>query len=798
MFFLKTNVYCIIEIYKGVKFVMRSYIQNGISLTLALSMTVCCLSGCGTSNTAHITDTGSSNDKVKEETKSAEVEALLTSKLGEAENTDKKETVYVEMNADGSVSKTTVSDILKVSGADNISDVSELKDITNISGDEVFARDNGKLIWENRGKNISYQGTTTKAAPIDISVTYYLDDKKISPDDLAGKSGKVKIVYDYSNNTEKDNGEFIPFLTLTGMVLNSDFSNITVDNGKIVEYNDSNIVIGYAAPGFKENLLETIDKADKYISDIDIPCSLTITADVKNFSMDMALTVATSKLGDLDLEDTLDFSDVEAQMDELADGGSSLAEGAEDLNGGAVKLKGGSAKINNGVTDIAKYTEKLSDGTKELFSKYSLFNKSLLEALASTDNGAKKAYKGTKDLKNGAVSLDDGAKKLDSGANTLNGGALDLDTAAGQIKSGAKDLSDGLCTAKAAFEDLKNDNGSVKQGLNSGSKALKNGAKEANAGVKELARTLQETPSSVQTQIDQIILKLNTATGGMIGNKEALNNVAEGINEAVKQGMELNAVLKAKGIDIQTYYTLLQAYYSIQTLESVKSAFEAQISAKSAEINKLIDGMDILEQGTSSLDSGISTLYLGISQLNIGALALSQGTSQLKDGTGSLTSGTKNLTSGTKDLTAGTKKLKSGALTLNSGMKQLSEGTGELKSKIGAASPQIKTGINTINSGAVQISGGAKTLSGGAASLNNGIVTLADGTKKLKNGALKLNNEGISKITGIFGEDTKNALDRIEDILNAGKNYKSFTGINNRMSGEVKFIFKTAEIKAEK
>lgn len=686
---------------------MKNCIQKGISLTLVASMVVCGFSGCGTTKTTDNTD--KTLGTAKETNNEANVEALLTGKLGDAKDTDKKETVYVEMNADGTVTKTTVSDVLKVKGKDNISDISDLTDITNISGDEAFTTDNGKLIWENKGKNISYQGTTTKSAPIDIKVSYYLDDKEISPEDLAGKSGKVKIVYDYTNNSKEVAGNFVPFITLTGMILDDNFSNVTVDNGKVVDYDDKKIVVGYAAPGFKDHLLDTIDKAKDYISDIDIPESVTITADVKDFSMDMALTVATSELGDIDLKDTLDFSDIEGKMDELKDGTDELVNGATKLNNGANELKSGSSKINSGASDIAKYTSTLSDGTKELLGKYSIFNQSLLEALASADDGA------------------------------------------GKLNKGAKDLSSGLATAKAAFEDTKKS-----QGLNNGAKALNKGAKEANAGVKQLAQTLQGTPSSIQTQIDGIIAKLNAATGGLISSEKVLNQIVEGINGAVTKGMDLNTVLTAKGLDVNTYYTLLQAYYSVQTLESVKSTFEAQISASAADIQKLLAGMDSLEAGTTSLSSGVTKLYSGIKQLNTGAATLAKGTADLKSG------------------------------------------TGELKSKIGAASPQIKSGIGTVNSGASQISDGAKTLAAGTKTLDNGIVTLVNGTKDLKDGTIKLNKEGISKITEIFGEDTKDAVNKIEDVLNAGKKYNSFSGINSDMSGDVKFIFKTAEIKSEK
>ena len=136
--------------------------------------------------------------------------------------------------------------------------------------------------------------------------------------------------------------------------------------------------------------------------------------------------------------------------------------------------------------------------------------------------------------------------------------------------------------------------------------------------------------------------------------------------------------------------------------------------------------------------------------------------------------------------------------TLNNGMKSLTDGTKQMKSKLGDASPKLLDGIKTVKDGSGQISNGASTLASGSKTLGDGIITLADGTKTLKDGAIKLNKDGISKITDIFGKDAKDAINKIEDTLNAGKDYKSFSGINEGMDGSVKFIFKTAEIKADK
>ena len=73
------------------------------------------------------------------------------------------------------------------------------------------------------------------------------------------------------------------------MLPNDEYTNVTIDHGKIVSDGDKNIVVGLGFPGLEENLnLEGKD------IDIDIPDSFTITADVKNASVGPTMTVASS------------------------------------------------------------------------------------------------------------------------------------------------------------------------------------------------------------------------------------------------------------------------------------------------------------------------------------------------------------------------------------------------------------------------------------------------------------------------------------------------------------------------
>ena len=170
---------------------------------------------------------------------------------------EKEQTVYVNADQNGNVEKVIVSNWLKNTDKEStLEDNSELNDITNVKGEESYTQgSNGKLVWAADGNDIYYQGETSKELPVSVKMTYFLDGREISAADLAGKSGKVKIRIDYTNN-EKDGDVYVPFMVIFGMVLNEDFTNIKVTNGKVISNGNNNMVVGTALPGLKESLQE--------------------------------------------------------------------------------------------------------------------------------------------------------------------------------------------------------------------------------------------------------------------------------------------------------------------------------------------------------------------------------------------------------------------------------------------------------------------------------------------------------------------------------------------------------------
>lgn len=130
-------------------------------------------------------DSKTSSDKEKNETKEV----------------GKDETVYVKLNPDGTKKEVIVSDWLKnPDGTKSIEDASDLSDIKNVKGDESYAANDDGLLWESGGNDIYYQGTSDKELPVSMKISYFLDGKEVSPEEIAGKSGKVTIRYEYENH----------------------------------------------------------------------------------------------------------------------------------------------------------------------------------------------------------------------------------------------------------------------------------------------------------------------------------------------------------------------------------------------------------------------------------------------------------------------------------------------------------------------------------------------------------------------------------------------------------------------
>ncbi len=323
--------------------------------------------------TAIAVTSGKKKDTEKTAAATEEKAETLSSKA------EKNETVYVIAGADGSVEKIIVSDWIKNSlNAAKLTDKSELKDAENVKGDETYTMSSDNMkVWDAQGNDIYYKGSIDKELPVKLSVSYKLDGKEIAPDKLAGKSGKVTVRYDYSNNQYetvnidgKEEKIYVPFAMLTGMLLDNDvFTNIEVTNGKIINDGDHSAVAGIAFPGLQSNLNISKDK-------LNIPDYVEITADVKNFKMSNTVTIAANNLfNEIDTSKVNSVSELEEQlskvtsaMTQLTDGSSQLYSGLVTLLGKSDELIAGVNKLAAGLTELTSQNGNLTSGATQVFN----------------------------------------------------------------------------------------------------------------------------------------------------------------------------------------------------------------------------------------------------------------------------------------------------------------------------------------------------------------------------------------------------------------------------------------------
>lgn len=157
----------------------------------------------------------------------------------------KEETVYSKLNTSGDSYSTLSSCHLINSENDSmLNDISTLFHIKNTNGSEEFSvTEEGSLVWQANGNDIYYQGESNQELPIQCHIKYELDGEEISAEDLAGKSGTVKISIEYVNLDEhtilingKEETMYTPFVVLCGTIMDHEnHKNIQVSSGKVID-----------------------------------------------------------------------------------------------------------------------------------------------------------------------------------------------------------------------------------------------------------------------------------------------------------------------------------------------------------------------------------------------------------------------------------------------------------------------------------------------------------------------------------------------------------------------------------
>jgi len=785
------------------------------SVLMCVVLTAASLVGCGSktaattgTDTAYVTEMAAGSTEATI-TQAITNELAVSNKSTLATNT-RQETVYVFNDASGNKNHITVNE-----------------KITDANGNETLNKTE-----------------SSENAPVTMKVTYKLDGKEIKPEDLAGKSGKVTIHFDYTNNQKKTvtiNGKkqtvAVPFTMITGMMLPTDvFSNVEVTNGKLTKVGDNIVAVGMTMPGLKDTMnLKFNDKS----LDLDIPEYFELTADVKDFSLDMTMSVATSNLlSDMNADDiTLDdlkktVASLDDAANQLADGTVTLQDGTQQLSDAIPALTDGVDQLNTGASSLKDGIYAYADGAASAYEG----SVSLNNNMKTYADGIGTLYNTLKDnnLDSSVASAADGASQLSAGAETLDAGIDSALAGAGQLVTGANDLTGGteqLATGAAALAD-----GADKIG-----KTLTDGMTEAkekydNAyesfyqlAVAVIGGKLGYNPSTMtdEQKIAAATALANEAGYGLSATADITNEnqctkaaafIMQNYNDTnittgkigIRTAMVSALTAKYAAADTEHKYTLEQLK------EKANSDADANLVAISSGLSQAYKAYGLLNDtmtsltagGENSFFNGITKLNEGAGQVNTGANALKAGIDQLSAGAGQLSAGSKQLKAGLGTLSTGLNTLSTSvgsfstykegtlcsslyALNLNAGKLQ-QEGTAVLQSGLS----QLTANNDTLKSGALQLADGTATLKDSSGTLADGVTQLNEGAITLKDGMAQFNSEAIEPITKLVDSDAQTAVDTIKAVVKAGQEYNSFLGKSDDKEGSVTFVYKTAGITA--
>lgn len=675
----------------------------------------------------------------------------------------KDETVYVLAGADGSVQKIIVSDWLKNElGSASLTDKSGLSNIENVKGDESYSINGDNMtVWDAQGNDIYYQGDIQKELPVGLTVRYTLNGKAVSPEQLKGQSGKVTIRFDYENSqyeTVQINGQnqriYVPFAMLTGMILDNDtFRNVTVTNGKLVNDGDRTVVVGLAFPGLQENLNLSRDQ-------LSIPSSVEITADVTDFSLGMTVTLACndlfSQLGDVDLGSL----DAAGSLNKLTD--------AMD------QLLNGSSALYDGLTTLLDKSGELAAGVEEL-----------AQGAAAIKAGADSLDEGAAELKAGLADLSEGLNKLSANSAALNGGAEQvfnslLETATAQIR--AKGLT---------VPDL----------------TIENYAEELNKLIKSLDETtvyenaLTQVTAAVEKQRPLITQKVTAAVRQEVETKVTAAVKTEAATAAQAQVAE-NVIQTATRMTKKDYDAAVAAGQIPQaTQDAVNAAIQAQLSDPDVQkqINATVEAQMASETVKNTIkaqtDAQMRTekVQATISQnveLQVKkAIAENMASDEVQKQLQAASEGSKTLIA-LKASLDDYNAFYLGLLDYTAGVDEAAEGSNELYAGAG----DLKDGTAELRAGAAKLYAGVLQLKDGTPALVSGVTQLKDGAMQLSEGLQQLNKEGIQKLTKLLQDDLGDLTARVQATIDVSRDYRSFSGISDDASGQVKFIYRTDEI----
>lgn len=437
---------------------------------------------------------------------------------------EKEEVVYASMTATGAVKSLYVVNEIFSDVPALARDFGAYTDAVNLTDEAALGLEADSVVCVIEEESFTYQGNLASTdLPWNIRIAYELDGQRVSPEELAGKSGSLRILIETDRNTAVDQAYYDNYMLQITCTLPIDHAtHVATEEGAIALAGSDTSVSFTGMPG-KDG-------------------SFSLAAEVKDFEMEGISIAAIPFSMALDLPDS---AALVSQFDELIAGSEKLKSGANDLETGSDALSSGVQKLDEGAAQLKGGTEELSAGVAAYVAGVAQVSQGLAQAaegsktfaaklqeLATASAGITQSLSQTESQIQGLVAqiqasgLSDaekaaliqqiagmstqlaGLKQYAEGVEQLPSGYAQIDGALTQLSAGLEQLSakgEGLVAGSSELDAGASELAGSTDSLMQGADQLANGTAALAEGTTQLHEESQRIPDKVQAEIDALM-----------------------------------------------------------------------------------------------------------------------------------------------------------------------------------------------------------------------------------------------------------------------------------------------------
>ncbi|MCT8136982.1 YhgE/Pip domain-containing protein [Anaerobacillus sp. CMMVII] len=489
----------------------------------------------------------------------------------------KDEVVYGTLSATGDLNEIYVVNMLDVTKPGVVIDHGDYSSVTNLTNLLEMEQVAGTVQFQASPGWFFYQGNMELAElPWDVNISYMLDGKEISPEDLPGKEGHLHITIKTSKNENVDPLFYENYTMQISLTLDTDIiSNIQAPDATMVNVGKKRQVNYTLMPEAEGDISLLADVVDFEMEGIDF------------FAIPLSMA-----FDDLEI-DTSEMRTLSDAIGELNSGVSDLKTGVSELNDGVQRLNTGSIEYKSGMMELKDSSSKITNASGTIGEALTVISREL----------------------SGSSEMDlSGLAQLPEGLTLIAGGL-------GEVANGLTLLNENFTMAYSALDDSMKNIPAPAVTEEEIQELYVSGANHKTIDYLLEVYAAAQTAKGTYDQVKEAFTAVETALAGASG---AVYDIS---NQLTYIAGELSGAFEAmEGLD-----ALNELQEGIALLAGNYAEFHSGLVSYTEGVSMLADAYNEIDSGFNKVAKGTSELVSGVGELQAGTKELADATNDLPD-----------------------------------------------------------------------------------------------------------------------------------------------------------------------